>query len=162
MRIIFSMSFVTAMIFIFAVTFTSNAQTFTNDSFAETEWVGADTDPDDVTTFRFEKGGVVSYSYDGNSFRNGTWKLEGDTLTFELNKGFRLFKGSVTKNKISGTSTNNYKEEWISTFYLYSPPLCDRRFFDISTACRPPIKTKANKRSSTKASAKPRKIKPRR
>jgi predicted dehydrogenase len=86
----------------------------------ETEWVGPD--GEFVTTFRFEKGGVLAYSYNGSSYRNGTWKLSGTNLSFELNDGYRTFKGQVKGSTIEGDSSNVAEKKWKTTLYQYTKP----------------------------------------
>jgi hypothetical protein len=77
---------------------------------AGTDWVGQDGEC--VTTYRFEADGTLAYSYPTGSFRNGTWRVDERTLTFEINKGFYEFCGSLDGDTIVGTSWNVRGDRW--------------------------------------------------
>jgi hypothetical protein len=64
------------------------------------------------TVYHFEKEGVLSYSYNGNHYRNGTWKQEGPALYFECNNKFYEFKGKVAGEEIHGNSWNVNGGKW--------------------------------------------------
>src|SRR4051812_19619736 len=93
----------------------------TSTDIAGTEWVG--NDDEDVTTFVFEKGGILAYSYNGNSYRNGTWEQHGDTISFEMNKSYRVFEGVLDKDTISGSSSNTVGKKWELTIFRYRRPV---------------------------------------
>lgn len=57
---------------------------------------------DDFTVYTFEKGGVLCYSYNKATYRNGTWKQEGDKVYFETNNRFLEFQGTVKRDELSG------------------------------------------------------------
>ncbi len=101
-----------------------------------TKWVGPDFEG--VTNFYFEKGGVLSYSYNGNSYRNGTWWQDADVLNFEMNENYRVFQGKIEGDVVSGDSKNVTGKEWKTTFYRYKRPNCDGHSFNISATCGPP------------------------
>jgi hypothetical protein len=85
-----------------------------------TEWTGMDNQT--VITVRFEKGGILAYKYNGNSYRNGTWKQDGKELTFEMNGKFREYKATVTSDTIEGDSWNVAGNKWKTTLYKYTKP----------------------------------------
>lgn len=64
------------------------------------------------TIYRFERGGVLGYSYNNSSYRNGTWKQEGDSLYFECNKKYYEFRGTIRDNEITGQSWNIKGGKW--------------------------------------------------
>ncbi|MBL8800236.1 MAG: hypothetical protein JNM56_40520 [Planctomycetia bacterium] len=64
------------------------------------------------TVYFFEKEGVLSYSYNGNHYRNGTWKQDGSALYFECNNKFYEFKGQVAGEEITGNSWNVNGGKW--------------------------------------------------
>jgi hypothetical protein len=75
-----------------------------------TEWVGEDGQW--VTTYRFEPKGVLWYSYRTGTFRNGTWKVHGDTLQIQINDGYYEFRGSIHDGTIVGESWNVRGDRW--------------------------------------------------
>jgi len=88
----------------------------------DTEWVGIDSSDKLITTFRFEKSGVLAYYYNGTSYRNGTWKQDGTTIYFETNGKFREFRGKVKGDEIKGDSWNIKGHEWETVIYKYNRP----------------------------------------
>ena len=80
-----------------------------------TTWVGQDGEY--VTTFRFDKGGVLTYAYVNGTYRNGTWKQTGDKLYFEMNNKFREFRGTIKGEKIEGNSWNIRDMKWKTVIY---------------------------------------------
>ena len=81
---------------------------------------------------------MLSYEYGGNSYRNGTWWQDGDTLNFQMNNGYRLFTGTIKGRLLAGESKNVRGEQWASTFYLAKQPNCDRQSFVIGQPCPAP------------------------
>ena len=75
-----------------------------------TTWIGVDKDW--VTTYRFEPGGVLHYSYTTGTFRNGTWRVEGRTLYYEINKKVYEFRGTIYDDTIIGESWNVRGDHW--------------------------------------------------
>ncbi|MBX7053878.1 MAG: hypothetical protein K1X36_02905 [Pyrinomonadaceae bacterium] len=124
------------------------AQTMSQPSISDSYWVGYDLDG--VMTFNFEKGGILSYRYGGNSFRNGTWTQKGDVITFETNKRYRVFNGKLTDQTITGTSTNEADKTWETTMYRLDPPNCDPTSFIIAGTCKPIKSPKPAGKPSTK------------
>ena len=79
------------------------------------------------TIYRFEKGGVLGYSYNNNSYRNGTWKQEGDALYFECNNKYYEFRGTIRGNEITGRSWNIKGGKWELRFERqFAPEQSDR------------------------------------
>jgi hypothetical protein len=92
----------------------------------DTEWVGIDSSDKLITTFRFEKGGVLAYYYNGFTYRNGTWKQDGASVYFEMNKKFREFKGTVKGDEMTGDSWNKKGNKWQTAIYKYNRPDSDK------------------------------------
>lgn len=111
------------------------AQTNSQPSIRDSMWVGFDLD--DVMTLFFEKDGKMSYRNNGRSFRNGTWSQEGDVITFETNNRYRVFTGTINKETITGTSTNEADKTWDTTYYRVDPPNCDPKSFILAGTCKP-------------------------
>jgi hypothetical protein len=65
--------------------------------------------------FKFERSGVLEYSYNGRTFRNGAWRQTGDHLYFEMNKKFRECKATITGTTIRGVSWNKAGTRWTTT-----------------------------------------------
>ena len=82
------------------------------DSLLGTEWTGSDGPVAAVVTFHFERGGALFYSYNGASFRNGTWKQKGTTLYFEMNNKFRECQATIHGGRIDGDSWNINGLKW--------------------------------------------------
>jgi hypothetical protein len=90
---------------------------------AGTIWVGPDGDY--VTTFRFERGGVLAYRYANGSYRNGRWKQTGKKLYFEMNDKYRECEATIDGDTIRGKSWNVTGKEWKTTIYRYMNPRAD-------------------------------------
>ena len=87
-----------------------------------TTWEGPD-GPLGVVRFVFEPNGLLFYAYEnGATFRNGTWKSDGDVITFEINQGSRHFRGTVRGDSISGNSWNQQGTTWTTTMRRMTPP----------------------------------------
>lgn len=93
------------------------------DSIAGTEWVGEDTVDNLITTYRFEKGGKLAYHYNGQHYRNGTWKQTGAKVYFEINGQFREFDGKVSGDLLEGKSWNVKDRKWQTKLYRYVSPM---------------------------------------
>jgi len=64
------------------------------------------------TIYHFEKDGTLAYSYNGQTFRNATWKQDGATVTFDCNDGFYQFRGTVRPGELAGKSWNSDGAKW--------------------------------------------------
>jgi hypothetical protein len=85
-----------------------------------TTWDGHDLDV--MIRFVFEPGGTLYYSYKNGQFRNATWKLDGNRLYFEMNTGFREFRGVVQGDTIVGESWNVRGMKWSTTLKRIAAP----------------------------------------
>jgi len=65
-----------------------------------------------VTTYKFEKDGVLEYRYGGNVWRNSTWKQDGVNFTYELNSSYYVYKGEIEGEVITGKATNKPGGHW--------------------------------------------------
>lgn len=76
----------------------------------DTTWSGLDNS--DSKTFRFERGGILSYIAGSQNYRNGTWKQTGNVIYFETNKQYREFRGVMQGDLIEGDSWNVQGMKW--------------------------------------------------
>jgi hypothetical protein len=60
----------------------------------------------------FEPDGTLNYRYGNATYRNGTWKLEGDALYYESNKKYAEFRGIFQGNVINGEAWNVTGLRW--------------------------------------------------
>jgi hypothetical protein len=79
-------------------------------------WYGSDIESGDWE-ITFEASGAITYSYNGRTFRNGTWKCLGSILYFETNDRFYEFRGSIEGNAIDGESWNAKGLRWHTSMY---------------------------------------------
>ena len=82
------------------------------ESVAGTVWEGDDGPIAPDISIQFEAGGVLSYSRNGASFRNGTWKQTGDSVYFEMNDKFQECQATIRGDRIEGDSWNVSGEKW--------------------------------------------------
>lgn len=80
-------------------------------SVSGTEWTTKDTDGD-TYTFRFLPGGILDYTSPSGTYRNGTWKQEGNRVTWEMNGHYADYTATVNGNLISGSAVNRAKKSW--------------------------------------------------
>lgn len=55
---------------------------------------------------RFRDDGVMVYAYDGNTYDNGKWTLEGSKLHFDTNNHYADYDGVFDGVRASGTMKN--------------------------------------------------------
>lgn len=55
---------------------------------------------------RFRPDGVVAYTYEGATFENGRWMLDGASLSIDMNDHYSDYTGSFDGAKASGTMKN--------------------------------------------------------
>ena len=67
----------------------------------------------------FEPNGTITYGYTGNKWNSGSWKLEGNSLYFEMNKKYLEFRGTIQGDTIQGESWNVQGSRW-QTFFKRS------------------------------------------
>jgi len=60
----------------------------------------------------FEPNGTLTYGYDMNKWKGGSWKLEGNALYFEMNQKYLEFRGTVTGDMIQGEAWNVQGSRW--------------------------------------------------
>jgi hypothetical protein len=82
--------------------------------FAGTHWVGKCYA--DNFWIIFEKNGSLTYGYSGNTFKNGTWNLQGNALYFEMNNKYLEFRGVMNGDVIQGESWNVAGSRWATYF----------------------------------------------
>jgi hypothetical protein len=78
-----------------------------------TVWEGHDLDAH--TVFHFERGGLLKYSYNGTTYRNGTWTQKESVIYLEMNQKFREFEGRMKDDVITGKSWNVRGTRWALT-----------------------------------------------
>ncbi|HET6574445.1 MAG TPA: hypothetical protein VFG68_12630 [Fimbriiglobus sp.] len=64
------------------------------------------------TTYTFAKGGVLVYTYLGNTYSNGTWKQTGAKVYWETNNRFAEFEGTVSGAVMAGEAWNVAGGRW--------------------------------------------------
>jgi hypothetical protein len=64
------------------------------------------------TVYRFEKGGILEYSYNGTTYRNGTWKQKDAAIYLEANQKFWEFEGRMKDDVITGKAWNQPGQRW--------------------------------------------------
>ncbi len=79
-------------------------------------WFGSDIESGDWE-ITFEKDGRITYSYNGRTFKNGSWQWQGNTLYFETNKKYYEFRGAFQGNLIDGESWNVQGIRWHTSMY---------------------------------------------
>jgi hypothetical protein len=75
-----------------------------------TTWTGVDGEW--VTTYRFEPDGVLFYSYTTGTYRNGTWRVDGNELYLQINNKFYQFRGTINDDTIVGEAWNVKGDRW--------------------------------------------------
>ena len=64
------------------------------------------------TVYTFEKDGSLTYSYNGNTYNRGSWTQKGKEIYWEMNDKYCEFKGTITKETITGNSWNVRGGSW--------------------------------------------------
>jgi len=78
-----------------------------------TTWVSQAEGPDRWNiAYTFDTGGILVYSYNGTTYRNGTWTQDGDTIYLETNKKYRECKGTIRGDQIEADSWNVAGSKW--------------------------------------------------
>ena len=86
-------------------------------------WVGVDMPGGSVViTIHFEKGSTLAYSYNGASYRNGTWRQDGDHIYFEMNNKYRETRAILRGDRIVGDSWNVVGNKWKTDIRLTKSP----------------------------------------
>ena len=77
-------------------------------------WIGDD-GPIGQVRFKFERGGVLEYSYRGTTFRTATWKQAGDRIYFQMNDKYRECEAIIQGLTMRGSSWNKAGKRWTTT-----------------------------------------------
>jgi hypothetical protein len=64
----------------------------------------------------FEPNGTITYGYSGSKWNSGSWKVEGNSLYFEMNKRYLEFRGTIQGETIQGESWNVQGSRWQTYF----------------------------------------------
>ena len=60
-------------------------------------------------------GGVLVYSYGGQTYRNATWRQTGTEVYWEANDRFCEFRGTLRGTVLTGKSWNQPGGQWTLT-----------------------------------------------
>jgi hypothetical protein len=85
----------------------------------DTAWAGTGPESADRNIF-FHRDGTLAYQRGQKGF--GTWKMNGNTVYFEFNKGYREFRGVIRGNVIEGDSWNVTGKRWHTSLKLVPLP----------------------------------------
>jgi hypothetical protein len=61
---------------------------------------------------KFLKTGVLEYTSPAGTFQNATWSQQGDKVTFEMNKKYAEWTGTLKGDEIEGTGANINGDQW--------------------------------------------------
>jgi hypothetical protein len=86
-----------------------------------TSWHGPNFIMPGEWTVLFEADGTLTYSYNNTTYRNGTWKLEGNVLYFEMNNKYCENQCTVEGNIIRGESWNKVGRRWQTLLHRALP-----------------------------------------
>ena len=64
------------------------------------------------TEYAFERGGVLRYTYNGQTYRNGTWSQDRDAVYWETNQKYCEFRGTVRGAALTGRAWNAAGGKW--------------------------------------------------
>jgi len=81
------------------------------ESVAGTTWAGTDSDGDHYE-YTFEPDGTLSYTSPTGTYRNGTWKQSGSTISFETNGRYAEYDGEISGKSIRGVARNTAGHTW--------------------------------------------------
>jgi hypothetical protein len=77
-----------------------------------TVWSGIDSDGAHYT-FRFRKGGVLSYTSPSGTFHTGsTWKQTGNSIYWEIGKKYSEYRGTIKGKWMEGSASNVDRLKW--------------------------------------------------
>ena len=76
-----------------------------------TVWAGTDSHGSHYT-FRYQRGGVLSYTSPSGTFRNGTWRQSGTAVYMEMNRRYAEYRGEVRGGRIVGRAGNVTGLRW--------------------------------------------------
>ena len=64
------------------------------------------------TVYTFEKGGVLTFSYNGTTHNTGSWKEDGNVVYWETCNKYCEFDGTFTNTEMSGKAHNVTNGKW--------------------------------------------------
>ena len=73
-------------------------------------------------TVYFEPSGALTYSYNGATYRHGSWTLHGNRLYFEMNRKYRECVCIANNHALVGESWNVTGLRWKTLLHPYAPP----------------------------------------
>ncbi len=76
-----------------------------------TTWAGTDSEGD-YYEFYFLSDGVLHYSSPSGFYKNGTWKLDGNSIYMEMNRKYSEYEGTLIGTKIQGSAKNIAGIHW--------------------------------------------------
>jgi hypothetical protein len=62
--------------------------------------------------YTFGADGILTYSYQGNTYRNGTWRQNGNAVYMETNKKYSERVGLIEGSHIKGVGRNLVGQSW--------------------------------------------------
>jgi hypothetical protein len=65
-----------------------------------------------VFIVRFERGGVLSYTSPGGTYRNGTWRQLGNVIYLEMNNHYADYRGEIRGDRLVGEASNKVGAHW--------------------------------------------------
>lgn len=81
---------------------------------AGTTWSGMDIFITNLVPYQyiFHADGILEYRYQGNIYKNGTWRQEGDTVYMEMNNHFADRVGRISGDQMEGKGWNKKGQKW--------------------------------------------------
>lgn len=80
-------------------------------SLANTVWTAVDKDEQPLV-LRFQPDGKLEYVFGGETFRNGTWRQEGDAVAFEMNNKYVEYEGKRSGQALAGSAKDQKGQTW--------------------------------------------------
>ena len=75
-----------------------------------TTWSGSN--HEGSITFEFLIGGILRYTTPNGTWTNGTWRQQGNSVTFAMNDGYAEYTGRISGTRMSGTGQNRTGARW--------------------------------------------------
>lgn len=93
---------------------------------------------------KFLKNGVLEYTSPAGNFQNATWSQQGDKVTFEMNKKYAEWTGTLKGDEIEGTGTNINGDQWTwKAKRLLAAPAAERASKPMTPKLAPASQTSA-------------------
>ena len=90
---------------------TKQADQIATPSVLETTWTGKESDRECIT-YHFLPDGILHYEIESGSWKNASWKQDGNKIYFEMNAKFSEHYGTIKGNKMKGTGQNTQGHKW--------------------------------------------------